>query len=115
VTPNSGKWYYRIKAVGADGTKVYSNTLMSTTTQCLGSSVQIYPNPTSQLLNIVMQGSSSNNQYEIVDALGRVVSKGLLQNNTNNKVDVNMLAQGIYVLKVITDESVNTQQVYITR
>jgi hypothetical protein len=113
VTPSSGKWYYRIKAIGVDGKIAYSNTLQATTSQCAGNSVTIYPNPASEQLNIVLQGSSVNNQYELVDALGRVVLKGKLNGNANNKLDVSVIAHGVYMLKVQTEAGVQTQQVHI--
>ncbi len=115
VTPESGSWYYRIKAINIDGTNTYSPTLAAQTTQCIGNTVNIYPNPAQDQLQIVLQGSSMTDNYELVDALGRVVMKGSLKSNANNKVDVSHVSQGVYVLRVIMDESVTTQQVQIRR
>jgi len=115
VTPESGSWYYRIKAINIDGTNTYSPTLTAQTTQCIGHTVNIYPNPAQDQLQIILQGTSNSNNYELVDALGRVVMKGSLKSNTNNQVEVSHVSQGVYVLRVIMDESVTTQQLHIRR
>lgn len=115
VTPSSGKWYYRIKAIGVDGKTAYSNTLQATTSQCAGNTVNIYPNPASEQISIVLQGSSVNNQYELVDALGRTIVKGGLNSNSNNKVDVSGVLRGSYIIKIITDDNVTTHQVQIVK
>lgn len=115
VVPQSGTWYYRIKAKGVDGSNTYSTILSAQTTQCLGNTVNIYPNPAQDQLQIVLQGPSTINHYELVDALGRVLLQGDLQSNANNKVAVSGISVGVYVLRVLMDENVVTKQIQIGR
>jgi hypothetical protein len=115
VTPSSGKWYYRIKAIGTDGKTAYSNTLQVSTSQCLGSTMNVYPNPAAGQLNVVLQGASASNQYDLIDALGRVVLRGNLNANSNNQVDVSGVPRGLYMLKLQTDTGVQTQQIQIVK
>lgn len=115
VTPQSGNWYYRIKAIGLDGKSVYTPTLKVQTTTCAEATVTIYPNPVKDQLQIILQGASILNTYELIDALGRIILKGDLQGNSNNKIDVSGIIQGVYVLKVLMDENLKTQQVHIRK
>ena len=115
VTPNSGKWFYRIKAIGVQGKAAYSPTQTANTMQCVGNRVKVYPNPANEQLQIVLQGSSNNNRFELIDALGRVLLQGVLNNNTNNKLDVSGLVRGTYLVKVITDDNVTMHQVQILK
>lgn len=115
VTPNSGKWFYRIKAIGMDGKITYSNTLQATTSQCVGNTITVYPNPANAQLNIVLQGTSVNNQYELIDALGRVVLKGAILSNSNNKLEVSGVPVGAYTIRITTDTEVRTEKVQILK
>lgn len=115
LTPNSGKWYYRIKAIFTDGKSLYSNTLQTTTMQCASNSISVYPNPATEQLQIVLQGSTLNNTYELIDALGRVILTGNLNANSINRLFVGDIGEGVYMLKVINNDSVHTQQVQIIR
>lgn len=114
VTPSSGKWYYRIKA-NSVGKSLYSGTMIATTSQCVGNTITVYPNPTIDQLQIVLQGNSQNNSYELIDAFGRVLVNGGLISNTNNLVDVSAVVRGVYVLKIVTDGGVSTHQVLIVK
>ena len=55
--------------------------------------VQVYPNPVSNHLNMVIEGIRPQS-YQVLDALGRVVAFG----NYTNRIDVSRMAPGIYSL-----------------
>jgi surface protein len=63
------------------------------------SSVSVYPNPTSSLLNTMIEPSIVNQPYTIIDNLGRVVLNGKL-NEIETTINVEQLSEGIYYLKV---------------
>jgi surface protein len=63
------------------------------------SSVSLYPNPTSSLLNTMIEPSIVNQPYTIIDNLGRVVLNGKL-NEIETTINVEQLSEGIYYLKV---------------
>jgi hypothetical protein len=61
-----------------------------------------YPNPTNDFLTVELNGSGDKVTFSIYDLIGKLVSKqegqGLL-----NKVNVSGLVQGVYLLKIDTD------------
>jgi hypothetical protein len=59
----------------------------------------IYPNPALSILNINADYQLINQQYTIIDGLGRVVLNGKL-NEVDTAINVEQLSKGIYYLKV---------------
>lgn len=82
-----GNVFYAVKAasVGALAVSDLNNT----------KSIQIFPNPVKDVLNV--SNVTVNSNYEIFSAAGQLVSKG---NLGTGKVAVNKLAKGVYFLKV---------------
>ena len=60
--------------------------------------VKIYPNPTSDKLFVDNTDISGKTQFEIYDLTGKILAKGLL--NDNNEINTKRLNQGIYYLKI---------------
>ena len=84
-----------------DDFSVIDNSPMATNqNQILG--LQVYPNPTKNILNIVTDLNSTKN-IEIYDMIGKKV----LATNTNNEVNVSSLTPGLYLAK-ITEEGKNS-------
>ena len=64
----------------------------------------IYPNPAQNILNI----TSDNAQFvEIFDLLGNMV---LSANRPNPRIDISPLPQGVYIVKIITDDDCHTEK-----
>lgn len=74
------------------------------------SSVQLFPNPVNDVLNIRYSGEKLNQlQLEIADVSGRIVSKQNLNRvEPGDQISVNvaMLRKGIYLCKLISEERV---------
>jgi len=66
--------------------------------------IRLYPNPTSEYLNI-KSNSTSDFDYQIMDILGKELHSGSIQSNT---VSVAHLKSGIYFLKLSNQERVKT-------
>ena len=66
------------------------------------SSVSLYPNPASTVLNV--DNNLTNQPYKIVDAGGKVILKGKL-NEGDNSINVEQLSKGIYYLKVANNKA----------
>jgi len=60
-------------------------------------SISIFPNPTYEMINIILDGQYKNPVVNIVDCAGRVLSSEQL-NGVNNTIDIRSLTQGIYML-----------------
>jgi surface protein len=61
------------------------------------SSLKLYPNPVLSVLNV--DNNLTNQPYNIIDTLGKVILKGKL-NEGDNSINVEQLSKGIYYLKV---------------
>lgn len=82
-----------------------SDAALSTTDENHTKQIVIYPNPTSDFINI--KNEDRINSVEIFDASGKLVAK----DRTGKKhVPVSFLQNGLYILKVSTDQSVYTKK-----
>ena len=80
-----------------------TNTLLPAATFELGSShVTVYPNPTSDVLNLQLNGNISIKSLELVDLNGRIIKS---INGFVEKLDISDLNSGIYMLNVVSDTS----------
>jgi surface protein len=68
------------------------------------SSITLYPNPTSSILNIKVDANLTNQPYKISDALGKIVLKGKL-NEGDTTINVEPLSKGIYYIKVANNKA----------
>lgn len=92
--------YYRLKQVDKDGYSVYSNVF---TLQLKPSpkTIIIYPIPLNKSLKVLSSTNESINGISIFDVGGKELVR-----SENNEIDVNGLAEGIYILRVTTDSQV---------
>ena len=66
------------------------------------SSLKLYPNTVLSFLNI--DNNLTNQPYDIIDTLGKVILKGNL-NQGDNSINVEQLSKGIYYLKVANNKA----------
>lgn len=66
----------------------------------------ISPNPTRDFLKVNYDGVVLN--YSIIDVMGKIVASDNL--TTNNTIDVNELSNGMYILKITTDNEILTKK-----
>jgi len=81
-------------------TQLYQSTL-NTENFSLTKSV-VYPNPSSNEINITFPEERVGEKFEIYDELGRVVYSNTVV-DVNNTVNISDLANGIYMLKATND------------
>jgi len=61
----------------------------------------IYPNPASDVLNLVLAPEDNKTYISIIDRQGRIVQKETLEPKTeSSKIDLSKLNEGIYILNV---------------
>ncbi len=65
--------------------------------------VNIYPNPVSSVLRVEGEGIE---QVEVIDVNGRVV-----MNTKGGSINVSSLADGVYMVRVVTESGVSTQKI----
>ena len=108
--PINGLNFYRLKLLDINGAFKYSPVRkinFSTTAD----EITIYPNPvTGAKLFISSSGNCSS--AVIFDAAGKMVKNFLLQGR-NNLLNLEGIANGIYQLKIVTENSVQTKKIII--
>jgi len=76
---------------------------MGINTLASASGINVYPNPTNDILNITISSELSGNaSVEVYDALGKLVIKETLTSETTS-INTSKLEDGIYVYKVINN------------
>jgi hypothetical protein len=88
-----------------DATKFSINSLSTNEVKNLNS-VYLYPNPTSNLLNIVVENKlDSPEAYAIINSLGQIIKSKKIESEQDLSVNVSNLTQGIYFLKLSKNQS----------
>ena len=72
--------------------------------------MDIFPNPTSDWLTIELKGSAILEGFLLYDLNGR-----LLMSERNSSVNLSQLENGIYFIKVITDEGNSIKKVVVSK
>lgn len=88
---------------------VITNIPLSTTdTNDISSSLSLFPNPTTNEINLKLPKEfGSNIGYNIKNMLGQTVTNGLL---SSNKIDVSNLLSGMYFIEIKTDNKTGTKK-----
>jgi hypothetical protein len=79
------------------------------------SSVIVYPNPTSGIINVTMQNDNKQLQsVEIMNLLGQVYYKA---NNSSNKIAINAssFSNGVYIVKITSENEVVIKTIVINK
>lgn len=83
-------------------TQLNITSALSLNKNSLLNEIAVYPNPTSDILNISNADKLANASFSIVDVLGKtVVQSNALNNDT---IDVSNISSGVYILSVSSDE-----------
>jgi len=103
--------YYRIKAIGTDGTTEYSAIASLSTHNSSLSTISIYPNPVKNALNITLGTGNGNYDVRIATIAGQQVfgKSGAALTNGKLTLDASNFAAGVYVLELV-DAKGNRQQ-----
>lgn len=93
-----GNLYYRVKQTDADGTFVFSKTVLLKNKNT-GSGFLIYPNPASNYISIVSAELVTGNHAILFDAAGRKLTEKIL-NGSDTKINTANYPDGTYLLQV---------------
>ena len=98
-------YYYRLAATNS-GNVIYSDTYQFTTGTLsltefgLENTISIFPNPTTDFLNIKSNVSEKIKSIELYNALGQSIYYEVTDNKTNIKIDLSSFRKGIYFVKI---------------
>lgn len=75
----------------------------------------VYPNPATDHVNVVMNGSGKKQQIRLINEWGQTVFESTTQPGVKGEmmIDVSQMNRGIYLLQLVSDELVETQRVVI--
>ncbi len=92
--------YYRLKQVDLGGKYEYTNIVLITIQQSNNSTIKLFPNPTSDFINIKIDDSQIGEiKLQIIDIRGRILKEYPLE-TTNNQYSVTSLPAGTYFVRI---------------
>ena len=103
--PALGHNYYKLEQVDLDGKSIVNTNVVDLIWGSNGSTVSIYPNPTTDELNIdVYTTKAQNNTIKLLDMSGRVIKEiqsKLTVGANNIKMNLGALTSGIYTIQIL--------------
>lgn len=116
IKVNNGTNYYRLKAVDKDGSFTYSNIVVLNVSIKGISITGIYPSPFIDKVNVTVAAETNSTvTIRLLDNTGKQLRQQISQVNkgVNNLALYNLggLAQGLYLVEVVTDGVSQTQKI----
>jgi len=94
-------------------TLLYTEILSVKETPFSESEINVYPNPTSDMVSIANCKTIRETHVSIVDIQGKILIDNKYQNLSLINIDVSKLIKGIYLLKIQTDNSYEIRKLAI--
>ncbi len=114
-TPSGGVQQYVAKnPVGAENLfagLTYNSALGVKKTLASKPSFKVYPNPSSDFMNLEFSAAKTNASYTLYDVTGKVIFKKSLISQTKEKLDLSALPRGMYFLALTVDGTIATQKI----
>ncbi len=112
-------YQYRLRAYSSDGQSGFSNIIEVTTTQdethinnLSKKDILVYPNPAKNYINII--GLTNNSSFEIFSITGAKI-KYVEDQSEITTIDVSSLENGVYILKISSDNGVINRRIFINK
>ncbi len=115
--PFATKNYYRIKQVDKDGRYSYSNVITINIDEATSNWV-VYPNPTTENINLFCNANYNNMQVQIFDAVGKLVyseTKAKALKGEIITVSLQRLTKGVYSIKLQASNAETTTKKIIVQ
>lgn len=75
--------------------------------------INIYPNPSNQLINIDLKEKFQSINVSVIDLNGRIVQNVDLENREFLEIDLNPTHKGIFFVKIKADQEISTHKVIV--
>ncbi|NRR93310.1 T9SS type A sorting domain-containing protein [Winogradskyella undariae] len=72
--------------------------------------INLYPNPTTNILNVDLTNLDEDVSYQVFNILGQDIQKGSLKSNTTNVLNLSSYQSGVYFIKLSTNSGSMTQK-----
>lgn len=105
--------YYRLKLIDINNSYKYSDVIAIKRNNSLKSTISIFPNPTTENINIFISNMEELNlKIRVMDVMGKVVYEdNTLIGNQINTISLNHLPSGVYTLQINGLKENNTWKV----
>ncbi len=98
-------------SVGAELWKLTNSSLSNTTSDFDENSIEIYPNPTTNEINVSSTRNSRISMINITDLNGRTVKQNAFNNLSNIQVNITDLLNGVYLMRIETNAGTFTKKI----
>lgn len=110
TTPKLGHNYYKLEQVDIDGKSMINTQVVDLMWGTNGSTISVYPNPTSNELNIdVFTTKAENSTIKVLDMSGRILKEvqTKLQTGANSiQLSIGEFATGIYTIHILENNKI---------
>ena len=92
------------RIVGENVNDLFESLIVSTDDQSpVVASVQLYPNPAIDVLNVTTQSGYNGGEFELIDMFGRIISGGVIDAGTTS-LNISAIAPGAYLFRLKNDD-----------
>jgi len=100
----AGVQYYRLKQIDLDGTVTYSKAIAVNFSKASTLSVNIFPNPAKDALNITTENNASGEvNIQILNSMGESVYNQVVEAGLVQTIDIASFIPGVYYVTVIAE------------
>ncbi len=115
TNPASGNNYYRLKQIDFDGAFEYSDIQVINFNRNKNE-LSVYPNPTSDVVNVKLNETINNGDLQIFDQLGRLILQDkIYKEETLKTIPVHQFPEGIYTIKIFSGNQIFTEKFIVQR
>jgi hypothetical protein len=91
--------YFSSKPIGYGMTDIYNSDALN-----------IFPNPTTDILTVIVKNNSSENQVSVLDITGKEVYRKIFTNEYKMDIPVNNLTKGLYFIRISNSQKNSCQK-----
>jgi hypothetical protein len=98
-----------------DVVRIFTCSTVATKDVAIQPNLSVYPNPTSGSLYLVFQDNVENVNVIITDIAGKVINMASGSNVKEIEVNTNSFTEGLYVVRIQTQEGIQSQKIVVAR